>query len=105
MKRIHIRFARCIVASVTALACVGLFPLAAAGANVADDAAQSGPQSGTQSGAQSGASAPAAPATPEAPPRLVRGRPRPGHLRDARGYPGLVGRRSPDARPGAARTG
>ena len=68
MKRIHIRFARCIVASVTALACVGLFPLAAAGANVADDAAQSGPQSGTQSGAQSGASTPAAPATPEAPP-------------------------------------
>ena len=64
MKRIHIRFARCIVASVTALACVGLFPLAAAGANVADDAAQSGPQSGTQSGA----STPAAPATPEAPP-------------------------------------
>lgn len=64
MKRIHIRFARCIVASVTALACVGLFPLAAAGANVADDAAQSGPQSG----AQSGASTPAAPATPEAPP-------------------------------------
>ena len=52
MKRIHIRFARCIVASVTTLACVGLFPLAAAGANVADDAAQSGPQSGTQSGAQ-----------------------------------------------------
>ncbi|EJG15556.1 putative lipoprotein, partial [Actinomyces sp. ICM47] len=46
MKRIHIRFARCIVASVTALACVGLFPLAAAGADVADvadDAAQSGP--------------------------------------------------------------
>ena len=68
MKRIHIRFARCIVASVTALACVGLFPLAAAGANVADDAAQSGAQSGPQSGAQSGASAPTAPATPEAPP-------------------------------------
>ena len=68
MKRIHIRFARCIVASVTALACVGLFPLAAAGANVADNAAQSGAQSGPQSGAQSGASAPTAPATPEAPP-------------------------------------
>ncbi len=68
MKRIHIRFARCIVASVTALACVGLFPLAAAGADVADDAAQSGAQSGPQSGAQSGASTPAAPATPEAPP-------------------------------------
>ena len=83
MKRIHIRFARCIVASVTALACVGLFPLAAAGADDADDAAQSGPQSG----AQSGASAPAAPATPEAPPASP------------------VGRRSPDARPGAARTG
>ena len=100
MKRIHIRFARCIVASVTALACVGLFPLAAAGADVADDAAQSGPQSG----AQSGASAPAAPATPEAPPASPEATPDRA-TRDARGHPGLVGRRSPDARPGAARTG
>ncbi len=56
-----------------------------------------------QSGAQSGRSTP----TPHQPrPRhpASRSHPRPGHLRRPR-TPDLVGRRSPDARPGAARTG
>ncbi|MBF0966325.1 MAG: cell wall-binding protein, partial [Actinomyces bouchesdurhonensis] len=64
MKRIHIRFARCIVASVTTLACVGLFPLTAAHADVAASAAQSGAPTAPAATSASSEDTPTATPTP-----------------------------------------
>lgn len=101
MKRIHIRFARCIVASVTALACVGLFPPRSRRCRRRRRRRTIRPTIRRTVGCEHTRRTSHTRGTP----RLVRGHPRPGHPRDARGHPGLVGRRSPDARPGAARTG